>query len=72
MSIEDSLDSVSFLNCTAKAIDRYIHLRSEDQTGKKEKIDPRLQSIIEGIFSRCIEDGEYKQVMEPCSRYITP
>ena len=44
---------------TAKAIDQYISMRSED-TGSK--IDPRLQNIIEGIFSRCIRDGEYKQV----------
>ena len=46
---------------TAKAIDRYIQLESEETTGKG-KIDPRLQNIIEGIFRRCIEDGEYKQV----------
>jgi hypothetical protein len=44
----------------AKAIDRYIQLRTE---ARKEKIDPRLQTIIEGIFRRCIEDGEYKQVL---------
>lgn len=46
----------------AKAIDRYIQLRSEETPGKHLKIDPRLQGIIEGIFKRCIEDGEYKQV----------
>jgi len=45
----------------SKAIDRYIQLESEETTGKG-KIDPRLQNIIEGIFRRCIEDGEYKQV----------
>ena len=33
----------------AKAIDRYIQLELED-TISKEKIDPRLQKIIEGIF----------------------
>ncbi|KAK0478260.1 hypothetical protein IW261DRAFT_1482577 [Armillaria novae-zelandiae] len=48
----------------SKAIDRYIQLRTEEQsTSKAEKIDPRLQNIIEGIFSRCIEDGEFKQAI---------
>ncbi|KAG7450628.1 uncharacterized protein BT62DRAFT_991500 [Guyanagaster necrorhizus] len=48
----------------SKAIDRYIQLRTEEQSGSKaEKIDPRLQDIIEGIFSRCIEDGEFKQAI---------
>jgi 26S proteasome regulatory subunit N2 len=28
----------------------------------KVKIDPRLQATIEGIFQRCISEGEYKQV----------
>lgn len=47
----------------AKAIDRYIELRAEEQSGtSKEKIDPRLQLIIEGIFKRCISEGEFKQV----------
>jgi hypothetical protein len=45
----------------AKAIDRYIVQRSEEVlTGTK--IDPRLQSIIESIFQRCIDEGEYRQV----------
>lgn len=45
----------------AKAIDRYIAARSAEQAGEGE-IDPRLQGIIEGIFRRCLADGEYKQV----------
>lgn len=45
----------------AKAIDRYIVQCSEEAiTGTK--IDPRLQSIIESIFQRCIDEGEYRQV----------
>lgn len=44
----------------AKAIDRYILQRSEEATGTK--IDPRLQIIIESIFQRCIDEGEYRQV----------
>ena len=49
------------MGCKAKAIDRYIQLRVESG-GNEEGVDPRLRGIVEGIFSRCIEDGEYKQV----------
>ncbi len=62
-----------WLNYThiAKAIDRYIQLRTAEQTGSKaEAVDPRLQNIIEGIFSRCIEDGEYKQVRAISCLYV--
>ena len=45
----------------AKAIDRYIEARAEEQSGTQTKVEPRLQDIIEGIFSRCIQNGEYKQ-----------
>jgi 26S proteasome regulatory subunit N2 len=45
----------------SKAIDRYI--QATEETGKSQgKIDPRLVNIIEGIFNKCLEDGEYKQV----------
>ncbi|KAJ7634207.1 hypothetical protein DFH06DRAFT_1221396 [Mycena polygramma] len=47
----------------SKAIDRYIELRSEEQTGKSDKVDPRLQSVIETIFARCIDEREYKQAI---------
>ena len=49
-----------FKSRTAKAIDRYIESRSMENL--TEKMDPRLQVIVEGIFKRCIEDGEHKQV----------
>ncbi|KAF8560271.1 26S proteasome regulatory complex non-ATPase subcomplex Rpn2/Psmd1 subunit [Imleria badia] len=46
----------------SKAIDRYIIQRSEEAlTGIK--IDPRLQSIIESIFQRCIDEAEYRQAI---------
>ena len=54
-----SLNSLVFH--LAKAIDRYIQARTVEQAGK-EKIDSRLQATIEGIFKRCISEGEYKQV----------
>ncbi|KAJ3516366.1 hypothetical protein NLJ89_g1157 [Agrocybe chaxingu] len=47
----------------SKAIDRYIAVRSVEQASSKDKIDPRLQSTIEGIFGRCISEGEYKQAI---------
>ena len=47
----------------SKAIDRYIDLRVLEESGASQsKIDPRLAAIIEGIFNKCIEDGEHKQV----------
>ncbi|KAH9944140.1 D-isomer specific 2-hydroxyacid dehydrogenase [Epithele typhae] len=45
----------------SKAIDRYISSRNAEQS--EGRIDPRLQGIIEGIFGRCIEDGEYRQAI---------
>ncbi|KAG8899523.1 proteasome regulatory particle base subunit [Tulasnella sp. 403] len=48
----------------SKAIDRYIELRTAEEAGQSiEKIDPRLQDIVETIFARCIDDGEYKQAL---------
>ncbi len=46
----------------AKAIDRYIEIRSTESSSSKVKMDSRLQTIIEGILHRCIEEGEHKQV----------
>ncbi|KAJ6519720.1 armadillo-type protein [Mycena sanguinolenta] len=46
----------------SKAIDRYIEVRAEEQAGK-DKVDPRLQNVIENIFARCIEEREYKQAI---------
>ncbi|KAF4623012.1 hypothetical protein D9613_001708 [Agrocybe pediades] len=47
----------------SKAIDRYVQARSDEQSGSKEKIDSRLQTMIEGIFNRCISEGEFKQAI---------
>ncbi|CAK5280486.1 unnamed protein product, partial [Mycena citricolor] len=46
----------------SKAIDRYIGVRSEEKI-KSEKVDPRLQSVVENIFLRCIEERELKQAI---------
>ncbi|KAF9040511.1 armadillo-type protein [Panaeolus papilionaceus] len=47
----------------SKAIDQYIKARNDEQSGKTDKIDPRLASTIEGIFARCISEGELKQAI---------
>lgn len=44
--------------CVAKAIDSYVSQR----IGITKEQDPRLQDVIEGLFRRCIEMGEHKQV----------
>ncbi|EPT04013.1 26S proteasome regulatory complex non-ATPase subcomplex Rpn2/Psmd1 subunit [Fomitopsis schrenkii] len=46
----------------SKAIDRYITSRAAEQAGEG-KVDPKLQNIIESIFTRCISDGEFKQAI---------
>lgn len=45
----------------AKAIDRYVVSRREEQADGGVKVDPKLQTVVEGIFRRCIQDGEFKQ-----------
>ncbi|CCL98292.1 uncharacterized protein FIBRA_00286 [Fibroporia radiculosa] len=47
----------------SKAIDKYIEARAMEQLDAGEKIDPKLQGIIESIFRRCMADGEYKQAI---------
>ncbi|KAH8555091.1 armadillo-type protein [Umbelopsis sp. PMI_123] len=47
----------------SQCIDKYIALRSRAQDDQSEDIDPRLQNIVERMFQRCIDDGEYKQAI---------
>lgn len=64
---EDSEEYVETI--VSKAIDRYIELRAGEEAGDaSNKIDPRLNTIIEGIFQNCLDDGEHKQV-SPLSLY---
>ncbi|KAG2183158.1 hypothetical protein INT43_006153 [Umbelopsis isabellina] len=44
----------------SQCIDKYIALRNQDSG---EEIDPRLQNVVERMFQRCIDDGEYKQAI---------
>ncbi|KAJ3119649.1 proteasome regulatory particle base subunit [Nowakowskiella sp. JEL0407] len=43
----------------AKCIDKYIELRSSSS----EKIDSRLEIIVEKMFTRCFADNEYEQAI---------
>ncbi|KZS93102.1 26S proteasome regulatory complex non-ATPase subcomplex Rpn2/Psmd1 subunit [Sistotremastrum niveocremeum HHB9708] len=52
---EEYIDTV-----ISKAIDQYVGARADDEEGRIQ-VDPRLQAIIENVFKRCIEFGEYKQ-----------
>jgi len=50
----------------AKCIDEYIrqrNLEAEAKEEKERKIDDRLVSIVERMFERCFDAGEYKQAM---------
>ncbi|RKP08547.1 armadillo-type protein [Thamnocephalis sphaerospora] len=46
---------------TAKAVDKYITLRADPTT--RPNVDGRLAGIVTRMFSRCFEDGEYKQAI---------
>lgn len=45
----------------AKCIDKYINIRAA--SAMSEKIDPRLEDIVERMFQRCAEDCEYEQAI---------
>ncbi|RIB20457.1 armadillo-type protein [Gigaspora rosea] len=49
----------------SKCIDKYISLRVQeyDNPSSAQQIDPRLQDVVERMFQRCYDDGEYKQAI---------
>ncbi|CAG8448243.1 2744_t:CDS:10 [Cetraspora pellucida] len=49
----------------SKCIDKYILLRVQeyDNPTNAQPIDPRLQDVVERMFQRCYDDGEYKQAI---------
>lgn len=61
-AIYAGFEAYSFSNnqLIAQCIDKYIALRNQDSG---EEIDPRLQNVVERMFQRCIDDGEYKQAI---------
>lgn len=48
-----------------KCIDLYNsqQTESQDQTTGTAKMDPRLQVVVERVYQRCLDDGEYRQVI---------
>ncbi|KAJ1539895.1 26S proteasome non-ATPase regulatory subunit 1, partial [Nowakowskiella sp. JEL0078] len=62
LNINDKSEYVETI--IAKCIDKYISLRLELQSSSSvTKIDSRLESIAERMFSRCFTDNEYKQAI---------
>ncbi|KAI9101952.1 armadillo-type protein [Phlyctochytrium arcticum] len=47
----------------SKCIDKYIELRGRQREDKSVTIDPRLENIVQRMFQRCYDDGEYKQAI---------
>ncbi|EIE88462.1 hypothetical protein G6F46_008395 [Rhizopus delemar] len=45
----------------SKCIDKYISLRASPEN--MEQVDSRLQDIVERMFQRCADDGEYEQAI---------
>ncbi|OZJ03048.1 hypothetical protein BZG36_03705, partial [Bifiguratus adelaidae] len=46
-----------------KCIDKYIQLRIQQTEDEKVEIDSDLQDVVERMFKRCQEDGQYKQAI---------
>ncbi|KAG0099850.1 proteasome regulatory particle base subunit [Podila epicladia] len=49
----------------SKCIDKYIALRNQEHEDPQnvEPMDPRLKDVVEKMFDRCYQDGEYKQAV---------
>ena len=50
----------------AKCIDEYIALRireEEKSVAAVSTVDPRLESIVNRMFDRCFDEGEFKQAL---------
>eukprot|EP01117_Protostelium_nocturnum_P011551 TRINITY_DN418_c0_g1_i1.p1 TRINITY_DN418_c0_g1~~TRINITY_DN418_c0_g1_i1.p1 ORF type:complete len:986 (-),score=320.55 TRINITY_DN418_c0_g1_i1:97-3054(-) len=61
----DATEKTQFVDTLlAKCIDEYVRLRVLQVEGKeadKAVIDPRLEAIVMGMFTRCYNDKQYKQ-----------
>ena len=51
----------------AKCIDFYTQQRQQEAEGKVppggKGIDPRLEGIVNRMFQRCLDDGQYRQAL---------
>ncbi|KAF9994249.1 proteasome regulatory particle base subunit [Entomortierella chlamydospora] len=60
-----SLKSEYIDTIVSKCIDKYIALRVQEQQDAQsaEPMDIRLKDVVEKMFDRCYQDGEYKQAV---------
>ncbi|KAF9101602.1 proteasome regulatory particle base subunit [Mortierella sp. GBA35] len=60
-----SLKSEYVDTIVSKCIDKYIAVRVQEQQDPQnaESMDSRLQAVVEKMFDRCYQDGEYKQAV---------
>lgn len=56
--VETIVCNLFYLRILAKCIDEYICKRQQGV----EKIDPRLEDIVQKMFNKCYADGESEQV----------
>ncbi|KAG0222249.1 armadillo-type protein [Mortierella sp. GBAus27b] len=49
----------------SKCIDKYIALRVQEHQDPQnaEPVDPRLKDVVEKMFDKCYQDGEFKQAV---------
>ena len=52
---------MTFSSSPAKCIDSYTAKRRSE--AESEKIDPRQEDIVDRMFTRCFEDGQFKQAL---------
>ncbi|KAK3812920.1 MAG: armadillo-type protein [Benniella sp.] len=60
-----SLKSEYVDTIVSKCIDKYIALRVQEYQDPQnaEPLDPRLKDVVEKMFTRCYQDGEFKQAV---------
>ena len=48
----------------AKCVDKYCALRVDAYEGRASgEIDPRLEAVVNRMFQRCYDDGQYRQAL---------
>lgn len=58
-------DTSNYLfDISAKCIDHYTKLRVNNADSSEQKIiDSRLEAIVNRMFQRCFQDGQYRQAV---------
>ena len=63
-SLFDVTETTDFVQTLlAKAIDAYIEQRSDAKTDDVDETDKRLVAIVERMFERCYDDGQFTQAI---------